>query len=511
MYDYVFRNALIVDGTGEKPYRGDVAVYSSIICLIAAPGSLSGKHVIEKPDMVLSPGFIDIHSHDDLEVLKRPWMEAKLTQGITLDVNGNCGIGLFPLPAETDDLISLVEDVLGCYEGEWNWKDFSTYRSKIEEVGLGINMAFLTSHSALRLSALGKDVRRKASKDEVSLMCSLLDMQLKEGSIGFSTGLYYSPCLFADEYELLSLLEVVKARNGMFSVHHRCEGDDILPSLKEVLSLAQRSGVQLEISHLKAIGMRNQDKVEEALRLIEEYRDNGVDVKFDQYPYEYGSTSLFSLLPPEFQKLTRIEQRLAVSLENEREEIKREIISPSGWDSIYSLVGPENIKMLSLDSQKELEGFTLSEIAEKRNSDPLDVLLDILADETGKAVMMDITETKDNLVRIMRHPLMGFGTDSLFSSPSPHPRTREAAMHLIRDYVIKEKVLTLEDAVRRMSGENALRLRLKDRGFIKEGMKGDLVLFNAKEGCVDTVLVNGKAAVLDGRCMKDLHGMIITR
>ncbi len=510
MYDYVFRNALVADGTLNKPYRADVAVYAGLICLIGKANTLGAKHVIEKENLVLSPGFIDIHSHDDAEILMHPAMEDKIGQGITTDINGNCGVGLFPLLEETrEDLVTLVEDILGIYDGPWDWKDYKGYASRLSGTGVGINVSFLTSHSALRIFALKNDVRRKATDKEIDLMCTLLDSQLKDGSIGFSTGLYYSPCLFAEEKELLALLEVVKDNDKLFAVHHRCEGDDIIPSVDEVLSLARKSGVRLEISHLKAIGKRNQGKVDEVLSMIENARKNGVDVKFDQYPYEYGSTSLFSLLPPDIQKLTRLEQRLAVSLENEREEIKEEMLNPSGWDSIYSLVGPENIRMLLLDSNKELEGKTLSEIAGERGEDPLDVLLDILSEETGKAVMMDITETEDNLLKILRHPLMGFGTDSLFSSEPAHPRTKDAAMHLFREYVSRKHVLSIEEAVRKMSGENADRLRLSSRGYIKEGMKADLVLFDPVLGKVDTVLVNGKLSMQDGMVLDNLNGEII--
>ena len=247
------------------------------------------------------------------------------------------------------------------------------------------------------------------------------------------------------------------------------------------------------------------------LEMIENCRNGGTDVKFDQYPYEYGSTGLFSLLPPSFQGLSRIEQRLAVSLENEREDIKKEMIHPSGWDSIYSLVGPDKIKMLTLDSHRELEGMSLSEIGMMWNKDPLDSLLDILSDETGKAVMTDETESRENLVKIMTSSFSSFGTDSLFSSAYPHPRTKDASMHLIREYVTAEKTLTLEEAVRKMSGENADRLGLKDRGYVKEGMKADLVLFDAEKGRVDTVLVNGRAAILDGAYTGGLYGSVISR
>lgn len=508
MYDYLFKDAWIADGTGNPLFKGNVAVFSKVICLVGN-ASPAAKRVICKPGQVLSPGFIDIHSHGDLEVLRNPGMEAKLMQGITTDVNGNCGIGIFPLSEDVEELKSLTRDVLGNYDGPWKWKDFSTFRFMTNKREIGVNMLFCAAHAALRVYAMGKDHSRIATDEEIGIMCQALSDMLDQGCIGFSTGLYYAPCMYADERELKALLGVVRKKDALFAVHHRCEGDEFLESLQEVLALSEETGVRLEISHLKAIGTRNQDKVKRGLELIEEARARGLDVGFDQYPYEYGSTSLFSLLPPDILRLSRLEQRLAVSLDSGRHDIKAEMLDPHGWDSIYSLVGPENIRILHMDSHKELSGCLLSEIAEEKGCDPLDLLLDLLADETGTALMVDVTQSEENVERIMAHPLMGFGTDSLFSSPHPHIRTRDSSMHIIREYVSRRKTLSIEEAVCKMSGVNARRLKFGDRGFIKEGQIADIVIFDPVDGVVDTVMVNGVLCMEDGKLCGRYAGQIL--
>ena len=332
MYDYMFRNALIVDGSGNEPYRANVAIFGDRIAFIGNEGITRAKVVIDASSAVLTPGFIDMHTHTDLQVLRDRDMKAKLHQGILTDVSGNCGIGVFPNTSE--NLHVAVEDVLGTYEN-WSWKTYEDYKAILMNGGIGINEVFLASHTALRYAALGDNPGRAASDAEIETMCMILDDLLENGIRGFSSGLYYAPCLFAEEKELLALLNVVKRHDAFFAVHHRCEGNDVIPSLGEVLSLAEKTGVRLEVSHLKAIGKKNQEKVPEMLRMIETARARGFDVQADQYPYSYGSTSLFSLLPPHLLSLSRFEQRLALSLEGERDELNNEILHPDGWDSVY--------------------------------------------------------------------------------------------------------------------------------------------------------------------------------
>ncbi len=513
MYDALISGATIIDGTGSAPYKANVALFGDMIGFIGKEGISRAKTQIDGRGLVLAPGFIDMHTHTDLEVLRSRGMEVRLLQGITTDVSGNCGIGTFPYsPA----LPGYVADVLGTYD-DWSWTDYPSYRDTLMSRGMGINEAFLVSHTALRLAVMGSDSGREASEDEIRRMCDLLSDALSAGAWGFSSGLYYAPCVFASREELRRLLAVVRRHDRVFAVHHRCEGDEVVESLEEVLSLARETGVRLEVSHLKAIGRRNQDKVERLLEMIARERERGVDVKFDQYPYTFGSTSLFSLLPPDILALSRLEQRLALGLEPERAEIAREMLSPRGWDSIYAMVGPDGIRAMYLETDSQYSGMTLAQIGEARGQDPLQALFDILSEETGLAVMEDETESDENLVRIMSDPLMCFGSDSLYSSPHPHPRSHHAAVEFLSRYVIGRRVMSLEEGIRRITGEAADRLGLKDRGYVREGCKADLVLFSPEELAVSdgvnrgirTVLVNGAVAVEDGRVTGTLAGRVL--
>lgn len=502
MYDVLIRNGLVYDGSGKAPFISDIAVFGDRIALIGRMGISRARRIIDAAGKAVFPGFIDIHTHTDLLAINDRNMEARLSQGITTDVSGNCGIGVFPV---SEGLGAAIEDVLGKQSG-WQWSDYSGYRNVLLRDGIGINEAFLASHTAIRLAVMGQRAFAEASDEDIEKMAGMLSSILDEGAWGFSSGLYYAPCVFASRKELRRLLEVVRDHGKIFSVHHRCEGDDVIDSLEEVLSLAEETGVRLEISHLKAIGRRNQDKVPEMLSMIEEYRDRGTDVKFDQYPYTFGSTSLFSLLPPHILALSRLEQRLALSLDNERDEIRREMENPDGWDSIYAMTSPDDISVLYLESHPEYAGMTLSEIGEKRGQIPINALFDILSEEPGLAVMSDVTESEENLVRIMRHPLMSFGSDSLYSSPVPHPRSKHATVRFLAHYVRDREVMTMEEGVRRLTGENADRMGFHDRGYVREGMKADLVIADiariAEEGegntGFDYVLVNGQTAVEEG-------------
>ncbi|MDY4610990.1 MAG: D-aminoacylase [Sphaerochaetaceae bacterium] len=525
-YDYLLRKGTVVDGSGSSSFVGDVGVKDGRIVSI---GNLAGDvpaHEFDCTGLIVCPGFIDMHGHSELEALRAGHMYGKIAQGITSEVAGNCGVGVYPLGV-TEQAVGTVRemtrDVLGDYDGAWNWTSFGSFVDKLAVQGIGTNMAFLQAHSALRCAVIEGNPNRAATSREVCRMVELLEQALDEGCVGFSSGLYYAPCMFADRAELLALLSATARKGKIFAVHHRCEGDDVLSSLKEVLDLARETGVRLEVSHLKAIGRKNQDEVPRMLQMIEEYRAEGVDVLFDQYPYEYGSTSLFSLLPPEYLRLSRNDLRQRLGDSEHRAAMRRAMERPDGWDSIYELCGWEDISVVSLDATEEYNGMSISDIAAKRSQEPFDAFFDILAQESGAAVMVDTTQTEESLKLIMRHPLGCFGTDALYSGDRCHPRSWAAAVHLLDKYWRQEEVLPLEQMIRRMTYEPARRLGLLDRGLVKGGFQADLVVFDpltihdnatvlnptAMNAGMELVMVSGVPAYHKGSFANELSGSIL--
>lgn len=475
-------NAKIIDGTGTPPYPGMVAIEKDKI-LYAGPRreGLQAKKTIDLKGRLLVPGFIDMHGHSDLHLLKNPKMEEKITQGITTEVVGNCGMGVYPMSenqSKRELLSQMATDILGTFSKPWPWYDVTTYMEFSQKQGCRTRLVPLQAHAPLRIAAMEGNPNRAATQKEIAIMVELLNQSYDQGAAGLSSGLYYAPCLFANRDEILALLDVTSDRDRMFAVHHRCEGDGVLDSLEEVLGLAFQSHVRIEISHLKAIGKRNQHLVTHMLKLLDFYANKGLEVGFDQYPYTFGSTSLYSLLPPRYLSLSRDDLMTALGERSEREKIKREIIRADGWDSIVSLCGWEAISVMHLDGKEEMEGKSLSSLAAIRGIDPFDLLFDLLMEGPHTAVMADITQTEESLTTILSHHLGCFGTDALYSGKVRHPRSFSATRHLLTRYGKELKTIPLEQLIAKMTSIPAKRLRLGDRGIIKTNLLADLVVLD---------------------------------
>ncbi|MFA6890709.1 MAG: D-aminoacylase [Sphaerochaetaceae bacterium] len=506
MYDLVFSHAIVVDGTGAPPFVADVGVRDGRIATI---GKIEEDGAIDVRGKILCPGFIDIHAHSELEVLRDPAMSAKVGQGVTSEVCGNCGVGVCPAPVDDSIQKSLNEDVLGFWDGKY-WPSFASYLDRLSQTGTGTNMAFLVGHSALRCAAIAGNPNRVATDEEISVMIRLLEDAYRMGCVGFSTGLYYAPCMYADRRELTALLSTTARFDRLFSVHHRCEGDDVLPSLAEVISLAKETGVRLEISHLKAIGRDNQEKVGRMLEMIERAKRDGVRIGFDQYPYTYGSTSLYSLLPPDFLKLSRLELRKVLRDGTARMRMKEEMEHPDGWDSIVRLAGFDEITILALSGHPEYEMRTIADIAAQMGKDPFSMAFDLLADAQGVALMADTTQSEKSLIRILSHPLMAFGSDALYAGALWHPRSRNAAVHLLCRYGRILKVLPWETLVRKMTALAAERIGMTDRGLVAEGRMADLVVFDPRT-IEDTATMDRPDAPIKGLSFVVVNGRICCR
>ena len=504
----LFKNAQIIDGTGSVAYNGSVAVKEDTIVAVTTEDThIDAQQVIDLDGKVLVPGFIDMHGHSDLYVLHNPSMLEKVSQGITTEVIGNCGMGVYPLvhdPHKRTLLAQMAADILGTYTQKWPWSDFLTYKRAIDTVKCRTKVVGLQAHAPLRIAAMEGNPNRVATPNEIKQMVALLHTSYDQGAVGFSSGLYYAPCFFASEDELMALLHATAERDRLFAVHHRCEGDNVVESLREVLELALKTNVRIEISHLKAIGKRNQQYVPQMLKLLEEYQEKGLWVGFDQYPYTFGSTSLYSLLPPSFLQLPRNELMQALTDNDKRQEMRSLMESPQGWDSIVSLCGWDAISVMHIDGKEALKGKSLAVLATQYHLDPYDYLFNLLSEAPETAIMADITQSEESLQMIMDHPLGVFGTDALYSTTVRHVRSSEATRHILARYTKEMPIMPLERMIARMTKESAKRLRLADRGLITVGYKADLVVLDMQkltdgesqiESGIDMVFIDGDRVI----------------
>ena len=516
----ILKNGDIVDGSGKPRYRGDIAIRDGLIQAIGVVNEESTES-IDISGMVVSPGFIDTHSHSDLFLIHDPSSLPKIMQGITTEIVGQDGLGEAPIRQEfVAEWRRYLSGLNGDPPIKWSWEDMEGYLDVLEASKPAVNVVSLVGHGNLRLLAMGME-DRKPSEEELEEMKRLLRESLEEGAIGLSTGLIYAPCVYSDTSELVELCKVVAEYSGVFVVHMRNEGDQLLESMDEVLTIARESGVHVHISHFKAGGKINWGKSRDALRKLDEEKGIGLRVSYDQYPYTAGSTFLSSLLPS-WAHDGGVEMLLARIKDNEtREKIKAEYGErfdgnrATGWDQVL-------VTYVESAENKQFEGKNLAEIAEIRDQQPVDALMDIVIEEKNMASMASFTMSEEDIKRIMSHPLGMVCTDGLLLG-KPHPRAYGAFPRVLGRYVREQGVLGLEEAVRRMTSYPCGVFNLGNRGLIKEGFIADLVVFDPTSILdsstyedprrfpvgVEHVIVSGVISVSNGQYTGDRNGKVI--
>ena len=487
MYSYLFRNATIVDGSGSPPFRGDVALAGSKIAALAPRIDGGAVQVVDASGLVLAPGFIDIHGHSDTTIHRRPGLQSKAFQGVTLEVTGNCGLGVFPV---ADDRRQELVDYLRLHDFHLPadglaWHDFASWADRLDRGGLGINLAPLVGHAPLRIAAMGTE-NREPGAAELDLMGRLLDLALAQGAWGMSTGLIYPPGSFAGTAELIALARILAARGALYASHIRSESEGLFDSLGEAIAIGRESGARVQVSHLKALGRANWGRSGEALAVIAAARGEGVDIACDQYPYAASATTLAAVIPHWAQAggVCRMLDRLA------DRELSGEIAAEIGRE-IAAREGAEGIVIANCGSpgNRAFSGRTIAEVARRWGVPPAEAVIRLMVEKRGAVGAIFFSMSEEDVVRILADPQVAVGSDGhgldavADAGEATHPRSYGTFPRVLGRYVRELNVLTLEAAVRKMTSLPASRLGLTDRGLIRPGFAADLVLFDP--GTVD--------------------------
>ncbi len=522
-YDLIIRGGYVIDGTGAPAFKADIGVVEDAIIKLGDLSGCPADLVIDAEGMYVSPGIIDIHNHSDLSIFKVPTADNYVLQGVTTIVVGNCGSSPAPVTEKNKDFIREFMWGLEASDFPVKWRSFSEYLSKLDSLKKSINVAALIGHGTVRSAVLGaEDV--KASERELKEMALLIEDAMKSGAFGMSLGLIYVPSMFADFNELTYLSKAVAKYGGLLAVHMRDEGLGLIDSVIEVITIAKETGVKLEISHLKAVGKASWGKAATALRIIEEYASRGLDVSADAYPYEASSTFLSAILPKWVREggtpalLSRLSDPEVV--EKLRTDLIREGIMGSRrleWSDIM---------ISSSLSHRDIEGLRLNEVASRWGTDPLSAVVKILLDDRGLTEMVVFGMNEEEVTEVISHPLVAISSDGLVQLPGeskPHPRNYGAFPRVIARYVREKKVLSLPEAIRKMTSLPARKLGLWDRGIIRPGFKADLIVFDfnsIKDNAtylnphsyptgIKAVVINGVVVVEEGRHAGSLPGKLL--
>jgi N-acyl-D-amino-acid deacylase len=523
VFDLLIKGGKVYDGTGAPWFWADVGLAGG---RIEAVGKLDAAAVetIDATGLCVSPGFIDIHSHSDETILVNPRAESKIRQGVTTEVVGQCGSSLAPITARSR---GLVREELARWDIELTWDSMAGYVREVARRGAAVNIVPVVGHSAVRAAAMGHD-RRPPTPVELEQMISLVAESCAGGARAFSTGLIYPPSSYAAPEEIAALAAVAAQYGAIYMTHMRNEGDGLIESVEETLDIGRRTRIPVHISHHKAVGRQNWGKVRDTLALMEQARASGIDVTCDQYPYIASSTGLSSVIPGwaheggPHEMLARM--RAPETSARIRREMEEAASRRGGWDEV--LVG-----RVDKEDLKQYEGKTIAEIAAQRGVDPITAVFDLLL-PGGYVGMIRFGMSEDDVKFVMRHPLVMAGSDGSclaeygpLGTGKPHPRNYGTFVRILGKYVREERNLLLEDALRKMTSLPAARMKLADRGLLRPGMAGDVVVFDAETVAeratfkdphqyaagVEAVVVNGQVVVLRGEHTGRLAGRVLVR
>jgi N-acyl-D-amino-acid deacylase len=527
-FDLVITNGHIIDGTGSPWYSGDVGIREGKVAAIGNLAAAPRKRTIDAAGKVVAPGFIDMLGQSELSILVEPRLPSKIYQGITTEITGEGG-SIAPL---NDAIIQADRPGYEHYHITPDWRTFRQYFARLEKQGMGINLASYVGATQVRRIVLGDD-NKQPSPEQLAQMKALVRDAMKDGTVGVSTALEYPPAPYAKTDELIALAAEGGKFGGIYSTHMRNEGDAVLEAIDEALRIGREAHVPVEIWHIKVAGKTNWGRMPEVVAKINAARAAGADITADTYAYTAWFNDFSAFVPPwahdggTSKLIERLKDRAT------RERIRKDMLTPSkDWDNEWQEIPDPDAIMIGVVQNPKmlpLEGKRLPEIAKLWNKDPIDALFDFLIEDPYAGVAV-FGMSQPDVTLALEQPWVAIDNDSSGTSPEgilgqehPHPRAYGTFPRILRKYVREEKVLTLEDALRKMSALPAQRLRLTDRGVLKAGMWADVVIFDPatvrdlatfdnpnqlSEG-MEYVLVNGVPVIDQGKMTGALPGKVL--
>lgn len=519
IYDLVIKNGKVIDGTGKKYYNASIGISGDIIQTIS-DSEIEGKTVINADGLIVAPGFIDVHTHTETGFLKDTLMYSKLSQGVTTDIIGNCGISMFPKPKDKGKLKDFNnycgELLLGIDDVESDFYDVGEYNNYLIDKKISMNCGILVGHGTIRINALGF-ADRKASKDEIEIMKNLLENEMQKGALGMSLGLIYPPGSYSDKEELTELAKIIKKYNGVLSSHMRNEGDRIFESVEEMIEVAEKSGSHVHISHLKLMGPKNWKRASELVALIKSARSRGVNITADQYPYQATSTTLAAITPGYLKDggNTKMVERLLRPNETLLKEIGLLMNSRGGAKCVSIAYTHGNMT--------EIEGKNIFEISKILNKSEEETVAHILGTCDGKVTAVYHSMSEEDVDYIMSQEDILIASDGFsfeFNEKDrggvPHPRTFGTFPRFLR-LNREKKLLPIEKAIRKITSLPAEYFNLDKNGYIREGYLANITIFDEEEITdkstfsnpfqesegINYVIINGKI-VIDNKELKNI-------
>lgn len=467
----LFSGGTLFDGSGSTPVAGNVLVENGRIAAVGSGLSApSGAEVVDCRGLAVAPGFVDLHSHSDLQVLD-PNRREKVLQGVTTEVVGNCGFSPYPGGERAEEVREFADGILHG-SGEWRYPAAADYFAALARKSGPVTVESLVGHGSLRVSVCGAK-QGPLESSELDAVDGMLKDALSAGAAGFSTGLMYAPGSSAPFDELVQLCKSVAAAGKLYATHMRSYSWQLLKSVEEQLALARATGCRLQISHLQAVGQKNWDKQRLALDAIDAARREGVDVEFDIYPYQAGSTVLTQLLPQWALDggTERLLARLADAATRRQIAEEAEASLAQRWSDVF-------ITSVTTPESREFVGLQLEEIGRKMGAQPIDAAIELVIRERGGVNIVSFNQSEENLRELLTHPLCSVISDGFYVSGRPHPRLYGTFPFLLGEVVRERKWMKLETAIHKITAQPAARLGLNDRGTLAPGLRADITVFD---------------------------------